>query len=426
VLDGGPFIIDSTSPYTADFTTGVSQGEHTIDAILRDGSDAEVASDTNVVIGVLGDYRGAAGDSITNGTGDTYVADNGSADGRIYSLQGGYVAKFNDLMTNSLLYPNITFNEGVPGDDSYDLAYKRIDSIKERHPEMNNVVVRIGTNDSSGTLGRPSGLNCDISTDCLNTFKGNLNVLLNKLGTTIGATNIVVTLIPPVFNYDGTPNTARNSIIQDYNTIIRKLDSKPLSGYQVGFDFFGFYFSSSPPKNLSSLFNDRLHPGPLGHVLDAYNLHNDINPGSPFALPLFLQSLSPLAYKQSLLGVGDLYYLDRSYTLTSIPPDLMGENVLWVKTKNGDKYNTSPSFLQFEISQNVTVYVAYDSRASSIPTWLSGFTKTALTIGVSDTGLGHFDVYSKSFSPGSVVLGGNMASGAVGSKTNYIVVVKKN
>ena len=95
-------------------------------------------------------------------------------------------------------------------------------------------------------------------------------------------------------------------------------------------------------------------------------------------------------------------------------------------TKDDDNNNTSDSFLQFTIPQSSTVYVAYDSRASSIPTWLSGFTKTALAISVSDTALDHFDVYSKSFSPGSVVLGGNMASGASGASTNYIVIVKQN
>ena len=424
VLDGGPFVIDSTSPYTADFP-GVSQGEHTVDAILRDGTSAEVTRDTNVIIGVLGDDWGALGDSITNGTGDTYIYDNGSADGRIYSLQGGYEAKLDDLLTSSLGYPNIVYNEGVPGDHSTDLVNKRIDSILERHPGMNKVIIRIGTNDSGGSMPYPSGLGLDCSgSGCNNTFKGNLKTVMGKLGSK----SIVVTLIPPSWNSDGTPNTTRNGIIQEYNTVISKADSNSLTGYNVGPDIYGFYLdlSATPQKILSSLFTDILHPDGLGHELDAYNLYNAINPGSPFPLPLFLQSLSPLGYKQNLLGVGNQYYLDRTYTLTSIPSALAGENILWIMTKDDDNNNTSDSFLQFTIPQSSTVYVAYDSRASSIPTWLSGFTKTALAIGVSDTALDHFDVYSKSFSPGSVVLGGNMASGAAGSGTNYIVIVKKN
>jgi hypothetical protein len=238
-----------------------------------------------------------------------------------------------------------------------------------------------------------------------------------------------VALIPPVFNYDGTPNTARNDIIQEYNTVISQADSNPLSDYDVGPDIYGFYLdlSVSPQKILSSLFSDRLHPNGLGHKLDAYNLHNAINPGDPFPLPLFLQSLSPLAYKQNLLGVGNQYYLDRTYTLTYIPAELTGENIVWIMTKNDDQNNTSSSYLQFNLSQNCTVYVAYDSREITLPYWLAdNFSPTGLQIGVSDI-MGHFDVYaSNSLLSGTVILGGNMASGASGASTNYIVIVKQN
>ena len=134
--------------------------------------------------------------------------------------------------------------------------------------------------------------------------------------------------------------------------------------------------------------------------------------------------ISPSDYKPKRLLLGDQYYLDRTFILTSIPSELAigGEN--WIKTKNTDKYNSSPSFLQFNVSQNSTVYVGYDSRATSLPNWLAppNFALTPLTVGVTDSGMGHFNVYEKTFPPGTVVLGGNLASGASGVYSNYIVI----
>ena len=37
---------------------------------------------------------------------------------------------------------------------------------------------------------------------------------------------------------------------------------------------------------------------------------------------------------------------------------------------------------------------------------------------------GHYDVFKQAFSAGTVVLGGNLASGAVGAQSNYTVIVQ--
>jgi hypothetical protein len=135
--------------------------------------------------------------------------------------------------------------------------------------------------------------------------------------------------------------------------------------------------------------------------------------------------ITPPSYTVADLDVGDEYYLDRIYTLTSIPPELDAGTEDWIKTANSDKSNTTSSnFLQFTISQGSTVYVAYDSRATSLPTWLStNFTLTSLTIGVSDE-MGLFNVYKKDFPAGTISLGGNLAAPAAGAGSNYIVIVK--
>ena len=135
---------------------------------------------------------------------------------------------------------------------------------------------------------------------------------------------------------------------------------------------------------------------------------------------------TPTDYTVAQLDVGDEYYLDRTYTVTSIPIELATGTEEWIKTKNNDKYNTTSSdFLQFTISQDSIVYVAYDSRATSLPNWLSSnFTMTSLTIGVTDSDMGHFDVYQQTFTAGTVSLGGNLAVPASGAGSNYIVIVQ--
>ncbi len=102
----------------------------------------------------------------------------------------------------------------------------------------------------------------------------------------------------------------------------------------------------------------------------------------------------------------------------SVPSSV--EGATYIITANNDKMGTGSSFLSFSVNQNVTVYVAYDSRASSLPNWLAGWTATGLTVGTTDVS---FDLYSKDYVAGSVTLGSNMAAGASGARSNYYVVI---
>ena len=65
------------------------------------------------------------------------------------------------------------------------------------------------------------------------------------------------------------------------------------------------------------------------------------------------------------------YYGDRDYVMTEIPPFLTGMN--FVRTANDDKRadESDSEFLCFNVDDDATVYVLYDSRASSLPGWLS-------------------------------------------------------
>lgn len=129
-------------------------------------------------------------------------------------------------------------------------------------------------------------------------------------------------------------------------------------------------------------------------------------------------------YTATSLVIGAKTYTDRTYQVTSVPSILSGSFI--IQTANDDKQSASTSFLSFDLSQSSTVYVAYDPRATSLPSWLSGWQKISDRIGFNDTKISYMDLYSKTFPAGKVSLGGNMASPSAGSQTNYFVVAKQS
>jgi lysophospholipase L1-like esterase len=414
-----------SAPYTAQFT-GVTQGNHQVDAILRNAADLEISRDTNMKVGMLGDKYFTLGDSITDGVEDNYSADNTSTEGRVVAVQG-YESVLTDLLDNSQSpAPQIVINEGVGGDDSGD-TLNRIDSILARNPGANWVLILLGSNDSGGSMPRPSGAGCS-GTACNGTFKGNMQALVNTLPSGMHA---VVALVPPVFaaSSSSTPyadplSATRNTINQEYNSVIKN----ELQNIQVGPDLFSAFLT--PTQNLFSLFTDHIHPNGLGYAYLAYLWHNALNPGSSVELPFILGNLTPSTaapyLKQNLLEVGDWYYSDTHFTLASIPAELDGG--VWIMTANADKSNTSASYLSFEVDRPVTVYIAYDAGATAIPDWLkpaNGFSSTGTQLTVSgDASTSQLDLYSKNYPAGSVTdLGGNLAAGANGANSNYLVIV---
>ena len=166
-------------------------------------------------------------------------------------------------------------------------------------------------------------------------------------------------------------------------------------------------------------------------MLIAHLWHNKLNPGNPVALPFIVDNLTPSTVapylKQNLLEVGGDYYVDEEFTLDSIPAELDGG--VWIMTANADKTDASASYVVFDVDRSVTVYIAYDAGASTIPDWLksgSGFTITELTLTVDgDAATSTFNLYSKVYPTGSITgLGGNLAAGASGADSNYLVIVK--
>lgn len=134
-----------------------------------------------------------------------------------------------------------------------------------------------------------------------------------------------------------------------------------------------------------------------------------------------IKATSGRTYILSKLGVDTTVYTDRTYQVTGVPTDLKGAP--FIKTPNADKYNTSSALLSFNINQAATVYVTYDPRATALPQWLSGWQKSAETVGINDPNIDHMNLYYKEYSAGTITLGGNLQSPAAGALDNYFVII---
>ena len=153
---------------------------------------------------------------------------------------------------------------------------------------------------------------------------------------------------------------------------------------------------------------------PFGN--DAVSLEQSFQTGSGGGgLPT---NTSPASYVWDLLDVGKPQYVDRAYTFSSVPAALVGLDYL--QTVNDDKSSQGLPWITFDISQDVTVYVAHDDRISPKPSWMAGFVDTGMDL--VSAGGGTFSLFAKDFPPGTVGLGGNIDSGST-SYSMYTVVV---
>ena len=139
---------------------------------------------------------------------------------------------------------------------------------------------------------------------------------------------------------------------------------------------------------------------------------------------LYSDSLCTLdsRFEQSTLDNGIGYYTDRTYTLTSVPSQYSGFDM--IKTPNADRGLTSAAdYLTFELQDDTKVYIAFDRRAKSLPDWMNAFSDTGKTIKTSLDSQGYLKVYSKNYSAGACVkLGHNKGPGYPGGTiSNYIV-----
>lgn len=122
-------------------------------------------------------------------------------------------------------------------------------------------------------------------------------------------------------------------------------------------------------------------------------------------------------YELDTLVTGVAIYIDRSFTVTQIPSYLVGAE--FVRTANNDKNSSGTSFLTLQLGAPATLYVAFDARSATPPSWLAAWELVERNaLGTTDVGR---DLYRRDVAAGSVELGGNTPSDA-GSMYQVIAV----
>jgi len=131
------------------------------------------------------------------------------------------------------------------------------------------------------------------------------------------------------------------------------------------------------------------------------------------------------AYALGIAKVDTLMFIDRTHKIISVPSAQNG-GVL-IRTANNDKYVNVANHLTFSVNQPSIITVAYDSRATSRPTWLNDgtWTATGTVITATDsTGPLNYRLYTKTVAAGNVTLGGNRQGVSPVAICNYVVIVK--
>jgi len=144
----------------------------------------------------------------------------------------------------------------------------------------------------------------------------------------------------------------------------------------------------------------------VGYNMYTVIVSTDISEPAPEPTELAITDLSVATGKGYLiepgLDNGKTSYIDRNYTYQNVPDSL--KNAHFIVPANNDKTQNNDSFLSFDVNQEVAVYIAFDSRAASAPTWLDGFTNTGMELISADVPM---ILYKKEFNAGTVTLGGN-------------------
>jgi len=192
-----------------------------------------------------------------------------------------------------------------------------------------------------------------------------------------------------------------------------------MSGYANTGDTIG---TTDPNTNLK-LYKKFFAGGPV--VLGANNAPGAANSGSNYiVLVVPVPLITNLnRYEVATLNVGSEYYVDRTYTITSMPSNLRGQE--GIKTANDDKYQTSETWITFNLAMASDIYIAFTDDATSLPNWMSGYDPVGSVIGVTDP-VGILNLYMRTYPAGGVVLGANSAAGAANANSHYIVLAVAN
>ncbi len=130
------------------------------------------------------------------------------------------------------------------------------------------------------------------------------------------------------------------------------------------------------------------------------------------------ETMSEWSIDESFVS-GDLIYGDRDFTSIQLPAELEGSEAIITAC---DAKTAATDLAKFEAGADIKVYVGFDSRVTTPPSWVSDWTLTDLTFTSSNTVT--FNIYMKEFAKGEeVILGQNgQSSGCI----NYMAAVTES
>jgi lysophospholipase L1-like esterase len=391
-------------PWETTFSS-VPAGPVTLTIRILDAGNNPVDSH-NVDFAIGGDYVVAIGDSITNGIGDTYAADNDDAL-RVFS-NTAYASVLANRLEAMPPTEVIIYNEGIGGDDAAAADLLRLQTIIDRHPSGSAALVQLGTNDANA--GRTAIA-----------FESDMQSIVDRLAAE--SMTVYVATLPPILGGSNPLSSAANQRVVQYNDEI----TNNLAGALPGADLWAYFAPDDTGDDIADrvredLFADDLHPNALGHAIIAdlwYNVLLGDSTGTSI-VPFAADALSRPNYKQNLLEPGDVYLIDSAATLTEVPTALT--SAVWIMPAQSDAGSTAASFLEFDLDRGATVYVAYDADATLLPEWLnsatSGFVDTGTQLMTTQT---NYRIFSAPFGTGNVSLGGNHATGGGDAADMYLV-----
>jgi len=138
-----------------------------------------------------------------------------------------------------------------------------------------------------------------------------------------------------------------------------------------------------------------------------------VPPANPATGTLAITNTAPASYQWDVLGVGKAAHVDVSEVLTAVPGEYRG--LKFLRTANADRFLSAANAISFQTNRDVTVLVAYDTKAATRPMWLANWTDTG---DILTTSAGTYRLLRKVFASGGVTLGGNELG-----VDSYVVVV---
>jgi predicted esterase len=128
----------------------------------------------------------------------------------------------------------------------------------------------------------------------------------------------------------------------------------------------------------------------------------------------------------SEVRIGEMPHSDRNEDEVTISQVGEYKGLTLIQTHANDTINATPYYMEFEVDEDVIVYVAYEKLdnlfTSTVPDWLKGYRKESGDQIVAQ--YFYYDVYSKEFPKGKITLP-DAEEKKNGVNTNYFVMVRK-